>query len=270
MAKAVKENKVLSKTEFKELYDYVSAIQKNLLEHNPKLNHLDDFDREIIIEDSMSKNAHCLGYGRIGINKGLFLKVKSKGELAGMIGHEIAHNSERHQLKKQYFKIISILIPWACTHAYFINATLYSPKTIHILPFVIVYKIGFDTFNNCYGRYLEREADLKSCELLDNANYDPSHFADYFRKRVLLHNSMYFFIKTIVCSTHPFPYKRVKYISEYIQENSLNLKKNKEEELEEIKSMYSFIKFQDECQAKLEKSTKSKQGKKPFVIETEL
>ena len=253
-------NRILDKNEFKELYDYINQIQQDLLKHNPNLNHLDDFDWEIVIEDSMKKNAHSFGYGKIGINKGLFLKVDSKDQLAGIIGHEIAHNAERHNIKIQILKIATTA-GLICS----IPVVLSSASFSQLVTFCFISTYGLMTFKNCYKRYLETQADLVSCDLLHNSNYEVKQFRDFFKNERIKGNSIFMLLYDITNLRHPSNSKRTENINLFL--NNHELTKSEKKTLGELKP--SFSEIQKNCITKFKSSSKHKDVNKS-VIETEL
>ncbi|MEN9464960.1 MAG: hypothetical protein RL217_1141, partial [Pseudomonadota bacterium] len=51
---------------------------------------------EFVIVDSKDLNAFAVPGGIIGINYGLFLYTRDEDEMSGVLGHELAHLSQRH------------------------------------------------------------------------------------------------------------------------------------------------------------------------------
>jgi beta-barrel assembly-enhancing protease len=85
--------------------DYVSKIGVNLAIYstNPKKAY------EFIVVDDNNINAMNAGGGRIYVNLGMLKSVESEDELAGVIAHEIAHDSFCHAAKtvtRQLFWIV--------------------------------------------------------------------------------------------------------------------------------------------------------------------
>jgi MAF protein len=76
-----------------------------------------DIDYHFYVLNEDEVNAFSLPGGYVYINKGLIEKVSSDDELAGVIGHEVAHIVARHSIKKlqaaQGYTILRILVAQA-------------------------------------------------------------------------------------------------------------------------------------------------------------
>src|ERR1700680_4327248 len=112
--------------------------------------------------------------GFLFVNTGLILKAESEAELAGVMGHEIAHVAARHgtraatrgQIAQIAIIAASIAIPYGWTgYAIQQGAGLAIP-------------LGFLTFS----RANEREADHLGLQYTYKAGYDPESFVDFFEK----------------------------------------------------------------------------------------
>ena len=55
-----------------------------------------DRDLTIVLIDEKSLNAFAAPGGVIGVNGGLFLNADNEAQLASVLGHELAHLSQRH------------------------------------------------------------------------------------------------------------------------------------------------------------------------------
>ncbi len=95
---------VLSKTEYPEAYNYIEAMFNEILA-SEEVTHRDDFDWEISIINQDVLNAFAAPGGKIYIYTGLIFFLDKEDDLAGVVGHEIAHADQRHsskQLQTQY------------------------------------------------------------------------------------------------------------------------------------------------------------------------
>lgn len=94
---------VLSETEYPEAYAYIQNMTAAIVESND-VNYKDLFHYdEVKIIDADVLNAFATPGGFIYVYTGLIKYLDNADDLAGVMGHEIAHASERHssnQLKK--------------------------------------------------------------------------------------------------------------------------------------------------------------------------
>ncbi len=90
-------NQILVETENQELYNKINLIKERILKSG-KVLHSDDFDWELKIIDDSILNAFCLPGGKIYIFTGLINYLDNEAQLAGVMGHEIAHADKRHAI----------------------------------------------------------------------------------------------------------------------------------------------------------------------------
>ncbi len=112
-------------------------------------------------------NAFALPGGKIGVNTGLLQVARTQGQLAAVIGHEIAHVLEGHANERVSAKFASqtalqLLAAVANTtnpvHGQMIGLLGAGVQVGVLLP---------------YGRQHEREADLIGLDLMAKAGFDP-------------------------------------------------------------------------------------------------
>ncbi|TXC85083.1 M48 family metalloprotease [Luteibaculum oceani] len=96
---------VLSKNAYPQAYSYLENMRDKLL-NSGQVTYKDEFDWEVkIIRDDETLNAFCTPGGYIYIYTGLIKYLDAEYELAGVLGHEMAHADLRHstsQLTQQY------------------------------------------------------------------------------------------------------------------------------------------------------------------------
>jgi predicted Zn-dependent protease len=96
---------ILDSIQYADAYTYLRGIVKSILDAD-KVYYKDEFPWETyIIKDDNVLNAFCAPGGYIFVYTGLIKYLDSEDELAGVLGHEIAHADRRHttdQLTKQY------------------------------------------------------------------------------------------------------------------------------------------------------------------------
>lgn len=96
---------ILSETLYPEAYAHLNRITNEILDNAP-LNYRNEFEWEVkIVEGDDVLNAFCTPGGYIYVYTGLIKFLDSEDQLAGVMGHEIAHADLRHttdQLTQQY------------------------------------------------------------------------------------------------------------------------------------------------------------------------
>ncbi|MCX6182212.1 MAG: M48 family metallopeptidase [Bacteroidetes bacterium] len=121
-----------------------------------------------IVEDP-TLNAFALPGGNIVIHSGLIAKSSSWEELTGVLGHEIAHVTQRHHLRG----IISNLGIFAVLSAVIGDATAI---------FGTLANAGGSLSSLMYSREYETESDEKGWEYLMKANINPTGMISFFKK----------------------------------------------------------------------------------------
>jgi predicted Zn-dependent protease len=167
---------------------YAAEINRQLpLVHDPQtsafLNQLGDAlaeradptgrDYTFYLVDSSEINAFAVPGGHIYVNRGLIERADEAAELAGVLGHEIAHVTERHGLEqverqRQGNLLLNLL--------YMILG-----REPGLLEQVAIQGGGAALFAR-YGRGLEREADRRAVETLIAAGYHPEGIATFFEE----------------------------------------------------------------------------------------
>jgi len=185
--------------------EYVSRIGQNLVRNSDA-----KVPFTIKVLDSEEVNAFALPGGFFFVNIGLILKADTEAELAGVMGHEIAHVAARHgtrnatrgQIAQIGMIAMSIAIPYGWTgYAIRQGAGMAIP-------------LGFLTFN----RANEREADHLGLQYMYKAGYDPTAFVDFFEKIESLEKKKPGSVSKIF-ATHPMTDDRIKSAQDEIQKD---------------------------------------------------
>ncbi len=96
---------ILSQTQYPVAYENINRITQTVL-NSGKVRYKDDFVWEVkIIRDDSTLNAFCTPGGYIYVYTGLIKYLDTEDQLAGVMGHEIAHADKRHStdaLTRQY------------------------------------------------------------------------------------------------------------------------------------------------------------------------
>jgi predicted Zn-dependent protease len=145
-------------------------------------------------------NAFALPGDHLIVYTGLINSCDNEAELAGVIGHEIAHIEKRHVMKKLVKELgLSIVISMT-TGGRGSHAASEAIKTLS---------------SSAYDRKLETEADLTSVDYMMKADINPLPFADLLYKmstEVNVPSAVYWL------STHPESAERAKEIVSYIKD----------------------------------------------------
>jgi len=173
-------------------YGHIYRIRNIILNSN-KVYYKDEFPWRIrIIKDDNTLNAFCTPGGYIYVYTGLIKYLDNEMQLAGVMGHEIAHADRRHsanQILKQYGVEALIQI-------------FTSENTQQIA------QIGAQLLALKFSRTDETEADDYSVRYLLGTEYNPQG-AKYFFQKISGSTTIPEFL-----STHPNPDNRVLNIEE--------------------------------------------------------
>lgn len=92
---------VLSSSQYPVAYQQLNRITSNIL-NSGNVSHKDIFAWEIkIIKDDNTLNAFCTPGGYIYVYTGIIKFLETEDQLAGVLGHEIAHADRRHYVNQQ-------------------------------------------------------------------------------------------------------------------------------------------------------------------------
>jgi predicted Zn-dependent protease len=149
--------------------EYVNRVGQNLVRNSDA-----KVPFTIKVVDSDEINAFALPGGFFYVNSGLILRADEEAELAGVMGHEIAHVAARHGTKTatkgelmQLATIpVMILVPYGAA-GYGIYEGLNLAIPMSYLKFT---------------RDAEKEADYLGLQYMYKAGYDPNAFVSFFEK----------------------------------------------------------------------------------------
>lgn len=144
--------------------DSVTAPLDKLFSHIAKENDIDAGDIHVHIIRDTEVNAFALPAGHLVVYTGLLEKCESESELAGVIGHEIAHIEKGHVMKKLVKEFGLAMLVSMSTGG---KGNDVAREVLHQLS------------STAYDRTLESEADEESVKYLGKAKLDPEKFAEF-------------------------------------------------------------------------------------------
>lgn len=180
---------VLDSASNKEIYAYIYKIRNTIL-NSGEVTHRDEFNWRIrIIRDDKTLNAFCTPGGYIYVYTGILKYLDNEAQLAGVMGHEIAHAAYRHSTR-QMTKLYSVEILLAIIAG---DRQLLRQVTQSI--------IGLK-----FSRQHETEADEGSVNFLCPSAYHADAGAGFFEKMMQAQSSGR---SPEFLSTHPNPENRI-------------------------------------------------------------
>ena len=184
-----KDFKLLNEQDYPDAYKTVHDITHQIIQ-SPHLYYPDEFAWEVhIIENDSVLNAFCTPGGYIYVYTGLIKFLDSEDQLAGVLGHEIAHADLRHsteQMTKQYGVGLILRLIFGSSNT--------------------MSSIAGSLVNLSFSRSDETEADMQSVVYLSDTDYDPRGVARFFEKLESRGETMG---QLQFLSTHPNPENRV-------------------------------------------------------------
>ncbi|GAB3682692.1 M48 family metalloprotease [Salinisphaera aquimarina] len=158
-----------------ELREYLNAVGARLAQHT---SHAADAFHFYVI-DSGQINAFALPGGYIGVNAGLITETDNESELAGVMGHEMAHVTQRH-IARQIEATSGM--GWATAAAVIVAAIAGGgdPDAISAAVAAGVSNLGQQQTN--YTRAHEFEADRVGIRTMATSGFNPDAMASFFEK----------------------------------------------------------------------------------------
>ncbi len=156
-----------------------------------------------LLADDRTVNAFALPGGQVFITTALFTKFQTKGQLAGVLGHEIGHVIERHGNERLAKADLTSGLVGAAGVAGGGRESA-----------ALAAQIG-SMINMKYGREAELESDKWGVRLMAEAGYDPNAMIGVMK---ILDEASGGEGPPEFMSTHPKPENRVEYIRSVIRE----------------------------------------------------
>ena len=209
-----------------EVYSYVRNITRKIL-NSGTVEHAKDFAWEVkIINDSKTLNAFCTPGGYIYVYTGLIKYLDSEDQLAGVMGHEIAHADKRHSMQQMVdlygVQLLTAIAAGAATAGKDTNTQKTAQQIAQMSSAVIGLK---------FSRNHETEADNLSVAYLCGTDYNSAGAAGFFKKIGNQAGAPEFL------STHPSPPNRVQNIEAQAAAKNCSGHSTNEGQYQRIKSL---------------------------------
>lgn len=124
-------------------------------------------------------NAFALPGGFIGVNAGTLLAADTESELAGVLGHEMAHVTQRHIARAAEDTKVSTIATWLAVIAAIIAGSSNPDMVLGAL--AVGQSVNYQR-QISYTRAHEQEADRIGIETMAAAGFDPNGMASFFGK----------------------------------------------------------------------------------------
>jgi predicted Zn-dependent protease len=124
-------------------------------------------------------NAFALPGGYIGVHTGLIVAAQTESELAGVLGHEISHVTQRH-IARQVFQSKQIGIASMVAMGLALLAARSSGQVAGAA--IATTQAGALSAQLAYSRDFEREADRQGFDILRKAGFDVRGMAVFFER----------------------------------------------------------------------------------------
>jgi predicted Zn-dependent protease len=175
---------------------YIQRIGQRIVAHLEQ----PEFSYQFAVVQDNSLNAFSVPGGYIYFNSGLILRVDTDDELAGVIGHEIAHVQGHHMLRQQQdTKLLSYASLVALALA-IINPVLAAGASS-----------AAGVVQMKYMRQLEEEADYRGLQYMRQAGFDP-HGMPRFLKKMGDEERLNAANVPVYLRSHPLSQDRLSYI----------------------------------------------------------
>lgn len=195
--------KLLSPDDYPQVYTYLGGMRDAIL-NSGEIEYKDEFAWELhVIQDDAVQNAFATPGGYIYIYTGLIKYLDHADDLAGVLGHEMAHADLRHTVRNlQKVYGVSLLLNVALGQ---------DPSALEEIAAQITGTLAGLSFS----RDFEQEADAHSVEYLAHTQYACNGAALFFIKMTSEDDGDQ---TPEFLSTHPNPDNRIESINEKAEE----------------------------------------------------
>ena len=172
-------------------------------------------------------NAAAMAHGLIIVHTGLVSRAENESELAGVLAHEVAHITYRHQIRKRRelqnqqtaVNVTALLSTLALTAAAVDQSNRGNFGTAAALsgagqPLLMLgLNLTYAAMVSGYSRDMEREADQEAIRRMASAGYSPQDMARMFR-RMMAESPDRGAIETFFWGSHPRLAERIETVEQ--------------------------------------------------------
>ncbi|MEO6146213.1 MAG: M48 family metalloprotease [Sulfuriferula sp.] len=184
-----------------ELSDYLNNLGYRLVAASPG----NRISFQFFVLRDRTLNAFALPGGFVGIHTGLIEATQNESELAGVLGHEIAHVTQHH-LARMIENQNQGIIPSLAALAVAILAARSNPQ-VATAAIATVQATSIQKQLN-FSRDNEREADRIGMQIMRNAGFDPRAMATFF-EHLQKNSRLYENNAPAYLQTHPLTSERI-------------------------------------------------------------
>jgi beta-barrel assembly-enhancing protease len=166
-----------------ELSDYITSLGNRMVaaSHGATNDNRRDFEFFLLNDESI--NAFALLGGFIGVHSGLVLTSTTESELAGVVGHEIAHILQRHQSRGADEQRKAAPLQLLTLAAAIVAARSNSSSSGQATEALLTTSAALQYQNQLnYSRDFEREADRLGIQIMARAGFDPQGMPGFFER----------------------------------------------------------------------------------------
>lgn len=185
-----------------EIVRYVASVGAKLVNQSERTN----LDWRFYVVDSPQINAFALPGGHVFVTTAALRNLKSEAELAGVLGHEIAHVEQRHSVKQLQKTLMAQGIAIAALGDQGAGVQVAGQLAIGVAM-------------NGYSRSQEDESDERGAELAAKAGYDPKGLLGFFDTLKQAHPDSPEWMAW--ASDHPRTGDRIENVQEHIKKKGL-------------------------------------------------
>jgi predicted Zn-dependent protease len=190
---------------------YINLVGRSLVPYSTR----PDIKYRFAILDTDEVNAFSAPAGYIFISRGLLNQLESEAELAGILGHEIAHVSRKHVIKE-----IQKSHLYSATAIIALEAAQVDDSQQEMIEGLV--DAAWDKLvTKGLSKEDEYEADAFGCKNSARLGYNPYGLYQFIEKLKEVENKPGEKLK-ILLSTHPKPSLRLKNLDKYFQKQGLS------------------------------------------------